>query len=105
MTTGVKVHWNYFIAMERNLEDISRYIEFHNDNFQTYSIELAHLFLAAASEVDVIAKLVCKQMGNTQAGNLVFDSGRYTKPREPRQYNDTALLAKACSAYKIRLFL
>ncbi len=61
-STSAKVHWNYFLALERDLETASRYIEFSEQNFQTYSIELAHLLLAAASEVDVVSKLVCSQM-------------------------------------------
>lgn len=61
-TTSAKVHWNYFLAVERDLEIASRYIEFSEQNFETYSIELAHLLLAVASEVDVVAKLVCRQM-------------------------------------------
>ena len=54
-----KLHWNYYIALERDLENISRYIEFLDKNFRTYSIELAHLLFASASEVDVIAKSLC----------------------------------------------
>lgn len=57
--TSNKVHWNYFIALERDLEVASRYVEFTPQNFTAYSIEFAHLLFAAASEVDVIAKLLC----------------------------------------------
>ena len=57
--TGGKVHWNYLIALERDLEVASRYVEFCQRNFDVYSIEFAHLLLAAASEVDVVAKLLC----------------------------------------------
>jgi hypothetical protein len=55
-----KLHWNYFLALEKDLETISRYIEFHLGNFNVFSIELAHLLFAAASEVDVLAKSLCK---------------------------------------------
>jgi hypothetical protein len=58
--TSGKLHWNYFIALERDMESVSRYIEFAKPNFGVYSIELAHLLFAAASEVDVVAKLLCK---------------------------------------------
>ena len=53
------IHWNYFLALESDLAQLSRYIEFDTKNFQTYSIELAHLLLASSSEVDVIAKGIC----------------------------------------------
>jgi len=60
-TTKSKIHWNYFIALEQDLETLSRYIEFNEHNFSVYSIELAHLLFAAGSEVDVVAKLLCKR--------------------------------------------
>ena len=53
------IHWNYFLALESDLAQVSRYIEFDSKNFRTYSIELAHLLLASSSEVDVIAKGIC----------------------------------------------
>ncbi len=56
-----KIHWNYFIALEQDMENVSRYIEFCEQNFDVYSIELARLLSAAASEVDVIAKLLCER--------------------------------------------
>ena len=59
--TAGKLHWNYFLALDRDLEVVSRYVEFTKANYRVYSIELAHLLFAAASEVDVIAKLLCKQ--------------------------------------------
>lgn len=56
-------HWNYFLALESDVEKLSRYIEFTEGNFEAYSIEMVRLFLSAASEVDVIAKLLCKREG------------------------------------------
>jgi hypothetical protein len=53
------LHWNYFLALESDLQQAARYIEFSEANFETYSIELAHLLLASASEVDVVAKGIC----------------------------------------------
>ncbi len=56
---GSHVHWNYLIALEQDLEKLARFIEFSEPNFSTYSIELAHLLLAASSEVDVVLKAIC----------------------------------------------
>lgn len=52
-------YWNYFLALEKDLEATSRYIEFIEANFKTYSIELAHLLLASSSEIDVVIKGLC----------------------------------------------
>ena len=65
MTIRVKEgnpHWNYFLALESDVVRLARFIEFHEDNFETYSIELARLLMTAAAEVDVVAKLVCKRL-------------------------------------------
>jgi hypothetical protein len=75
-----KLHWNYFIALERDLEGVSRYVEFATPNYDVYSIELAHLLFAAASEVDVIAKLLCE----------ILDSAA---PRENINHYRTILVA------------
>src|SRR5258707_12525225 len=56
---NTRLHWNYFLALERDLESISRYVEFCPDNLNTYSVELAHLLFSAASEVDTLAKCIC----------------------------------------------
>lgn len=53
------IFWNYFLALESDLLSVSRYIEFCEDNKDTYSIELAKLILASGSEVDVVLKELC----------------------------------------------
>ena len=54
------IHWNHFLALEKDLETISRYVELTKDNDSTYSIELAKLLFAASSETDVVMKELCK---------------------------------------------
>jgi len=61
------LHWNYYVALERDLEILSRYVEFCEDNFSVYSVELAHLLFAASSEVDVVAKLICEQISPAES--------------------------------------
>jgi hypothetical protein len=56
------IHWNYFLALETDLADVARYIEFAKPNFATYSIELVHLLLAACSEVDAVLKELSLQL-------------------------------------------
>lgn len=56
------LHWDYFLSLDSDLNDISKFIEIHSDNFNTYSIQLARIYLSACSEVDVIAKLLCEAL-------------------------------------------
>jgi hypothetical protein len=79
-TTGGNIHWNYFLALERDLETISRYIEFTDSNYRTHSIALAHLLLTTSSEVDTVAKMLCKKVNpekkystiNTYRNDVIF---------------------------------
>ena len=57
----VRHHWNYFLALEEDIVQMSRYLEPAAQNFTAYSHELARIIITAASEVDVVAKLLCKK--------------------------------------------
>jgi hypothetical protein len=48
-------HWQYFIAIESDLENTARYVEVTPGNFRTYSVEYARILLSAGSEVDVMS--------------------------------------------------
>ena len=50
-------YWNYFISIEQDVHELSRYVEFDMTiNKNAYSLEMARILMTAASEVDVIAK-------------------------------------------------
>jgi hypothetical protein len=70
------IFWNYFIALEEDLCEISRFIEFCGSNYDTYSIELAKLLLSSSSEVDVVLKELCQ----------VYDSGIKNKRSTIKDY-------------------
>ena len=52
-------HWKYFIALDSELEVVSRYVEISRENYKTYSIEFVSLLLSACAEIDVVAKVLC----------------------------------------------
>jgi hypothetical protein len=60
--TRTPQHWNYFLALEDDVVRLARYLELTSDNFSAYSLELARLLSAAASEIDVVAKQLCKKL-------------------------------------------
>lgn len=65
-------HWNYFLALEDDVDRLSRYLEPTQNNFSAYSLELARILFGAASEIDVIAKRLCEQINeNSCADNIV----------------------------------
>jgi len=55
-------HWNFFLAVEEDLHQLSRFIEFTADNFETHSLELARILFAASAEVDVVSQQLCEQL-------------------------------------------
>jgi len=67
------LHYNYFLALEEDLEKVSRFIEFDKANLSTYSIEFAHLLLASSSEVDVILKQLCKLLDESKKPRNIDD--------------------------------
>jgi hypothetical protein len=73
------IHWDYYIVLENDMEKVARYIEFDESNFRTYSIELAHLLLAASSEVDVVMKELCNYMSPESKANNINDYRKIIK--------------------------
>src|SRR4030042_4970590 len=65
----VETHWNYFLAIEGDLERLSRFIEFDERNFDCFSIEISRILLASAAEVDVVCKQICKKLNPASSAN------------------------------------
>lgn len=69
-------HWNYFLSLEDDLIALSRWIEFDASNFNCFSLELARLLLTASSEVDVVAKEICKGRENRDLSRANIETYR-----------------------------
>ena len=64
-------NWQYLITLDSDLKDVSRYVDVRPENFCTFSIEFVRLILAAGSEIDVVAKLLCGKIdGSKQCKNI-----------------------------------
>lgn len=72
-------HWNWFIALETDLAQLSRYIELHKDNFKTYSIETLKIVVNACSEIDVI----CNNLPAPPGRRTIVDHLDLLKQRFP----------------------
>lgn len=81
---GGLLHWNYFLALESDLDHVSRFVEFSEPNFSVYSIELAHLLLATCSEIDVVLKALC-QFKNKKRKHWVIDNYQETVEKHFQQ--------------------
>jgi hypothetical protein len=65
-------HWNFFLVLEKDLEVLSRYIEFTEKNFASYSLEISRILFSAASEVDVVAKQLCVKINPTSSASNIY---------------------------------
>ena len=61
-TRKIEMHWNYLLAIESDLDRLSRYVEFDEKNFDCFSIEIARILLASAADVDVVCKQICRNL-------------------------------------------
>lgn len=64
-------YWNYFLSLEQDLARLSRFVELSEANFSTYSIEQVRLLLASCSEIDVLAKALCKKINSRSRADSI----------------------------------
>jgi len=88
------IHWNYFLALENDLELVSRYIEFIGNNFKTYSIELAYLLLASSSEIDVMMKQLCTILAPKEKRKDINDYKKIIKQYKPKLVDETVDISR-----------
>jgi hypothetical protein len=71
ISTKIDAHWNYFLSVEADLERLSRYIEFDERNYPCFSIENARILIAAAAEVDVVCKQLCRKLDPASSADSI----------------------------------
>lgn len=86
------IHWRYFLALEHDLAQLARYIEFSHENFDTHSIELLRLLLSANAECDVVLKLICARYKKLPAKPCIRDYQSILSVQFPRFHEITALI-------------
>ena len=64
-------HWLYFIALENDLIGSIPYVEIDKPNYTTFSINFGKLLLSICSEIDVIAKILCKKINNNSCAKKI----------------------------------
>ena len=76
----IQVHWNYLLAIEDDLDRLSRYIEFDEKNFECFSIETSRIILTSAAEVDVVCKQICKKLKPESSAEDIHQYREEIKP-------------------------
>lgn len=69
--TSTHIHWNYFIALEQDLDRLARFVDLTAPNEKTFSIEIGRLFLNASSEVDVVLKQIVRKYNAASSADKI----------------------------------
>lgn len=80
----IEPHWNYLLALDADLVNVSRFVEFHKTNFDCFSIEIARLLLTASAEVDVVCKQLCKAIDPASTAENIHEYRDAIRPVYPR---------------------
>lgn len=68
-TDSKALRWRYFLALDKDVSSILRYIELDERNFKTFSIENVRLLLVISSEVEIVCKQLCQKINNDESVN------------------------------------
>ena len=82
-TQKIESHWNYLLAIERDLDELSRYVEFDEKNFDCFSIEIARILLVSGAEVDVVCKQLCSVIDRRSKAESIHGFRDKIKPAYP----------------------
>jgi len=93
-TAGIEPHWNYLLAIERDVAELSRYVEFDARNFDCFSIEIARILLSCGAEVDVVCKGICEAVDPTSTADNIHAYRTEIKSRFPGVPNFRVLLPR-----------
>lgn len=64
-------HWQHFLSLEKDFVETIEYVELDPENNSTFSVVYTKLLLSICSEIDVVAKLLCKSIStNSSASNI-----------------------------------
>ena len=77
-------HWDYYVSLTNDFKEISYYVEIQPDNFETYSTAFTRLYLSAGSEVDVVAKLLCKKYNSSSKADNITGYRKELRKQEPK---------------------
>ena len=59
--TFINLYWKQFLMIEKEFRQVIKYVAISEDNFDAYSDFFAKIILQIGSEVDIVAKVLCKE--------------------------------------------
>jgi hypothetical protein len=90
----IEKHWNYLLAIENDLEKLSRYIEFDERNYDCFSVEIARILLSAGAEADVVCKQLCRKLKKSSSAENINQYRDEIKQAYPQIFDFDVLLSR-----------
>ena len=67
--TEIEHIWNYYLSLENDLSNTSRYIE-PSGQENVYSFEFSKLIILSCTEIEAVLKTICKEKSGKDCGNI-----------------------------------
>jgi hypothetical protein len=94
----MNLYWKQYLMIEKEFRNSFLYVSFSIDNADAYSDFFAKVILEIGSEVDVVAKKLCKELNNTSRAENIMDYGKELIQVYPEIENVTI----KCNAWLIK---
>ena len=65
--------WPFYLTLERDFINTLNYVTFSTDNFATFSVEFERQILSIGSEIDIVCKLLCRELQPDVRPNNIRD--------------------------------
>ncbi|MBE5839570.1 hypothetical protein [Butyrivibrio sp.] len=69
--TFMNLYWKQFLMIEKEFRKSVQCVSLSNDNLETYSDFFSKIILQVGSEVDVLAKVLCKEINAASTTNSI----------------------------------
>lgn len=67
-TNEFNIYWKQYIEIEKELNDILKYVTLSEENYNTFSDKFVKILLEIGSEIDVVIKEYCKEIDSSFSG-------------------------------------
>lgn len=64
-------YFDYYLELEKDVFNTESYVTIEEDNYKTYSIQYAKLYLSICSEIDCLLKEICRNINSDTTANKI----------------------------------
>lgn len=64
-------YFDYYLELEKDVFNTESYVTIEEDNYKTYSIQYAKLYLSICSEIDCLLKEICRNINSNTTANKI----------------------------------